>query len=139
VNQSCWLSANVCTIHKVIADVVVFKILLLKHRLEVNHQITLVHTPRKRLEFLVRFALLVVVLKVLLARKRRHDRNGVALCALVFERPPRFHVQDVGGAVLEGEMLVSVENDTSQNFTSPAEGLLHAGSQQSGGRTLSAF
>jgi hypothetical protein len=55
----------------------------------------------------VRLALFVVVLKILLARKRRHDRDGVALCALVFERPPRFHGQDVGEAILRESAGVS--------------------------------
>jgi hypothetical protein len=73
---------------------------LLKGRMKINHQIPLMHTSRKRLELLVRLAGCVVVLEILLARKGRHHRDGVALCALVCERLAGFHRHDIGRAIL---------------------------------------
>jgi hypothetical protein len=68
--------------------------------LEVNHQISLANTARERLEFLMRLALCVVVLKVLLAANVDMTATGVSLCALVGKRLAGFHRHEVWGADL---------------------------------------
>lgn len=75
----------------------------IKNRVKVNHEIALMHTRRKRFEFLVRCTFRVVVVKVRLADERRHHSDRVTLCALVFgEGLACLHREDVGRAVLEG-------------------------------------
>jgi hypothetical protein len=76
-------------------------LLFSKHRMEINHQIPLMHAARDGLELLVRRTRRVVILEILPARKRRHHRDRVALRALVFGiRLARLHGLDVPSAVL---------------------------------------
>ncbi len=104
------------------------RVLNLKVRLEVEHQIPLVQRRRDCLQFGMCLTLCVVVHKVVQARKLRDDGDRVALSTLIRECLSRVNRDDVGfpilSRVLESSWLCSRFGGVIKLTLSASSGIL---------------